>query len=145
MQPDDAKNYTYRAMALKETGFIDDAKKLYKTTADKFKKSEDAQLAYAQFLDEQKNFLDSSKYYKDALSANPKSMKALYGLAQSSTEIQKYQDVYEALVTACNLNRQSIAQVRKVMGVLRLLKENVWYTKFELLSETCGLPPKPAE
>jgi tetratricopeptide (TPR) repeat protein len=145
LQPDEAKNYTYRAMTLKETGFTDDAKKLYKTTADKFKQSEEAQLAYAQFLDEQKNFLDSSKYYKDAMAANPQSVKALYGFAQASTEIQRYQDVYDALVTACNLNRQSIAQVRKVMRILQLLKENVWYSKFELLSETCGLPPKPAE
>jgi tetratricopeptide (TPR) repeat protein len=142
LQPDEPKNYIYRAMTLKETGSLEEAKSLYKATADKYKSSDEAQIGYAQFLDEQKNYLESSKYYKDATIANPKSMKGLIGLALSSTEIQQYQQALDALVIACNLNRQSITQVRKVMGILRVLKETKWYEKFEALSETCGLPAK---
>ena len=140
LQPKNAKNYVVLAQTMKEVGDVDAAKSLLKKTADKFNESVDAQMGYAQFLDEQKNFLEANSYYKRATLADPKYTKAWLGFSFSALELEKYQDSLDGFVEACKLDRRSSEQLRRAISSLRLLKLVAWQTKFEALNETCGLP-----
>ncbi len=140
LSKDDPKSYLSLAMTLRDTGEKEEAIKLFRQTADDFKKSDEAQLVFAQFLDGEKNFIESNKYYKNATEANPNSLRGWVGLGLSSLELQKYQITLEALTTACKLDRRAIKEVRRAMGILRTMKEEKWIEKFSLLAEKCGLP-----
>lgn len=132
------RNYVYLAIALKDSGEIEEAKILFKKSAEIFPKSEDAQIYYAQFLDEQKNFFESLKYYKAATIASPELVKAWIGMAMSSYEIQKYQDALDHLRHACTLSPSAGPNVRRIMGLLMVQKLDSWYAKFDKLNEECS-------
>ncbi len=137
---DEPKNYIYLALTHKEQGDKELATALFKKTVDLFKNSEEAQVAYAQFLDGEKNFVEAAKFYKAALDLNPESLRGQIGFAMASLEIQNYQNTFDALDKACRMDRRSIKEVRRAMGVLRVMKADKWMEKFEALSEKCGLP-----
>lgn len=131
-------NYVYLGLTFRETGEIEKAEQNLKKAATDFPKSLLAQLTYAQFLDEKKNYISSYSYYKNALFADPSSIQALIGLGNSSLEIQKYAESLEAFSKACKLDKKTIPAFRKATNVLRTMKISDWLKKFEMAVDKCG-------
>ncbi len=132
------ENFVYLGISLKETGQSEKALRYIKEAAEKFPNSELAQMTYAQYLDEQKNFIGSYSSYKKALSANPSSVPALLGLGNSSLEIQKYADSLEAYEKVCKFDRKTLPAFRKAANTLRTMKIEDWLKKFEAGIDKCG-------
>lgn len=131
-------NYVYLGISYKETGEAEAAERYLKKAAADFPKSLLAQLTYAQYLDEKKNFIASYGYYKNATVANPKSIEALIGLGNSSLEIQKYAESLDAFVKACKLDKKSLPAIRRATNTLRTMKIADWLKKFEAGVDQCG-------
>ena len=139
LKPTEPSNYVYLAMTYKETGEPKKALENYRKAADTFPASELAQMSMATYFEEEKNFVSAYKYFNQAAIANPKSMKALIGLATSSIEIQKPDEAFKALEKACALNRSAHVNVRKANAQMKQQKNAEWAAKFENLTDTCGV------
>lgn len=135
-------NYINLAASYKETGNMIEANNNYKKAADSFSKSEIAQFAYAQFLDEQRKPVESYKYFKRASEADAKSLRAWLGFGFSAIDIQKFQESLVAFEKVCELDRNGIKQVRKAAGLIKTLNQPQWMKKYEDLIRHCeGLIP----
>ncbi len=137
MNPKIASNYVYLGLNYKETGESEKAEENLKKAALNFPQSNLAQLNYAQFLDEKKNFIVSYSFYKKAIAADPKSVPSLVGLGNSSLEIQKYQESLEAFERACALDKKVRPSFRRAASQLRSMKIEDWQKKFEARLENC--------
>lgn len=137
LRPQEPTNYIFLAMTYRQIGEAEKAHEYFKKAADSFSKSEQAQLALAEYYLDEKKFIQAYPYYVRALKANPKSAKALYGKATTSIEIQKPQEAYEALVLACKFDRQANANVRRATANLRQQKNIEWSKKFDDLIDSC--------
>lgn len=131
-------NHVNLGITLKDTGKTDEAEKVLKKASTDFKDSEFAQITYAKFMEEKKNFIASYGLYKQASAINPKSNEALLGLAKSSMEIQKYADALSAFQTACKIDKTMMPAFRKATNTLRTSKIADWLKKFEEGVEGCG-------
>jgi tetratricopeptide (TPR) repeat protein len=131
-------NYVNLGIVHKETGESEKAEENLKKAAQEFPKSLFAQMTYAQFLDERKNYIFSFNYYKRATEADSKSVPALLGLANSAIEIQKYADSLAAFEKACTLDRTTLPAFRRAANSLRTMKAHEWLKKFEQGIETCS-------
>lgn len=140
--PREPLNYVNLASAYKETGNTIEANNNYKKAADSFSKSEVAQVAYAQFLEDQKKTIDAYKYYKRATEADEKSLRAWLGYGFSALEIQKFQDSITAFEKVCENDRNGVKQARKAASTMKSLKQPQWMKKYEDLIKHCeGLTP----
>lgn len=136
--PREPLNYINLATSYKETGKTAEADTWYKKAADSFSKSEQAQYAYAQYLDGQKKFVDSFPYYKRAVAADPKSSRSLQGLGFAAIEIQKFSDSLAAFDSLCEVNsRDGIKSVRKAAGSVQRLNQPQWFEKYSALITKC--------
>jgi Tfp pilus assembly protein PilF len=135
--PREPLNYVNLANSYKETGNTSEANANYKKAADSFSKSELSQFAYAQFLEEQKKFVDSYKYFKRATEADPKSVRAWMGFGFSAIEIQKFQESLIAFERVCEGDRNGVKQARKAASVIKTLNQPQWMKKFEELIRKC--------
>lgn len=139
LDPKEALNYTYLGVSYQDTGDNKKAVRFLKLAADKFPKSEVAQINYAQALEGEKNFIGAFNYYKNATIADKLSVKAFIGLGNSAVEIQKYKDALDAYQQACKLNKSALPSLRKAINTLRSLKSQDWIKKFEEAADSCGL------
>jgi tetratricopeptide (TPR) repeat protein len=135
----EVKNYVILALTFKETGRKEEAVKLLKKSADNFIDSFDAQMNYANNLDEEKNFLEAYTYYKKAFELDKKSNSALIGLAKVSVEIEKFQEAYTYFKDSCQLNKTALTTLRRAVVSLKERKEQNWIGKFEDLADHCGI------
>ncbi len=133
-----AVNFVYLGVTYHQTGNSVKAESFLKKAADDFPESELAQMTYAQFLDEMKNFIASYSYYKKAVAANKSSTSALLGWGNACLEIQKYQESLGAFEKACALDKLVLPSLRKATNVLRTMKNAEWLKKFETAIEKCG-------
>jgi tetratricopeptide (TPR) repeat protein len=138
LSPTTPENYVYLGIASKETGQSEKSESYLKKAAKDFQKSELAQLTYAQFLDEKKNFIGSYSYYKQAVAAKSDSTLGLVGLGNSSLEIQKYAESLAAFTKACQLDRKNLPAFRKAANTLRTMKLQDWTKKFETAIDACS-------
>ena len=136
--PRNADNYVYMGIVQKNGG--DDAKSKIslKSAADSHSKSEFAQYTYASLLDEQKSYLEASKYYKSCVAADAKSARCWVGVARTSFEIHKFDDAIEAFKKACKLDRKNAVPFRKATTTLRNSKDLTWVQRYETASESCS-------
>lgn len=141
LNKEEPKNYVILALTFKETGNRPEAVSLLKRAADNFTKSFDSQLTYASLLEEEKNYIESQKYYRKAVDLQPTSLKALVGLASTTVELQKFSEAIETYAKACKVNRNTVVALRKSIVSLKGFKANEFITKYEDLAETCGLTP----
>lgn len=136
--PKIADNYVNLGIVFKETGQPEKAEDNLKKAAQDFPKSLYAQITYAQFLEEKKNYIFSFTYYKRAAEADSKSVNALLGLGNSALEIQKYGDSLSAFERACSLDRKTLPSFRRAANSLRTMRIQDWLKKFEQAIETCS-------
>jgi tetratricopeptide (TPR) repeat protein len=119
-------------------GEIEQAKKALKIAADSHTKSEFAQYTYATLLEDQKNYLESSKYYQVGTNVDPKSTRCWLGYAKSSFEVHKYDQALDAYKRACKLDQKTAVAFRKATTVLRNSKESMLLKQYETASEACS-------
>lgn len=134
----EASNFVYLGITYNQTGETKKAENNLKKAAEQFSDSELAQMSYAQFLDEKKNFIASYNYYRRAVDANKKSIPAYQGLGHASIEIQKYQDALDAYTKACSLDRKTLPAFRRAANTLRTMRNEEWLKKFENAIDKCG-------
>ncbi|MCK6598912.1 MAG: tetratricopeptide repeat protein [Bdellovibrionaceae bacterium] len=114
------------------------AKEQLKRAADKFPNSDEAQFQYALLSEEQKNFVEAYKYYKQCIQSNLKHEKCFVGLGSSSYQLLKFEDSYNALKKACSFNRKTSFVVRRAATQARNAKQNEWSKKLDHLADICG-------
>ncbi len=134
----EASNYVHLGITYNQTGEKKKAENYLKKAAEEYQDSSIAQLTYAQFLDEKKNFIGSFGYYKRAVQADPKSIAAKIGVGTSGLEIQKFQDSLDSYISACGMDKTAIPAFRKAANVLRMTKNSEWLKKYETAIEKCG-------
>jgi tetratricopeptide (TPR) repeat protein len=132
-------NFVHWGITLRETGRTEEANKTLKQSANKFKASLLAQMTWANYLEADKNYIDSYSYFKRATNVSAKDYKAQVGLAVSAYEIQKFDESLAAFLAACNLDRAVTPLFRKAASGLKTMKIEGWIRKFETGSERCGL------
>jgi tetratricopeptide (TPR) repeat protein len=130
-------NHVYLGMVYNETKETEKADDILKKTAARFLDSGLAQLKYAQFLEESKNFLVAYSYYKKAALADEQSAVAWVGLGNSSLELQKYSESLAAFEKACHLSKTVRPTFRRAAIQLKKLKIDDWLKKFEASIEKC--------
>lgn len=135
--PKVAENHVYLGIVYKNAGEIDQAKKALKTAADSHSKSEFAQFTYANLLEDQKSYLEASKYYQNCTNADAKSARCWIGYAKSSFEIRKYEQALEAYKKSCKLDQKTAVAFRKATTALRSTRES-WLPQYEAASESCS-------
>lgn len=139
LAPSVADNYVYLGISAKDTGKTKKAEEYLKKAADNFPKSELAQMTFAQFLDEKKNYISSFVYYKRAMAAAPDSLPAILGYGNASLEIQKFPESLEAYEKACRLDkRKTMPFLRRATNSLRIMKMADWLKKFEDSIDKCS-------
>jgi len=109
----------------------------FKLAANKFSKSVLAQITYAQFLENKKDYLNSYKYFSNCLTLEPMNEACLVGHGSTAAQILKYEESLSSFKKACSLNRKNAVQVRKVLQNLRVEKQMQWIPKYEVLVEKC--------
>lgn len=139
LAPDFPDNYiylgkTYLALEEPEKGLS-----LLRLAANKFPKSELAQLEYALFLDQKKNYPDAYLYFKSCINYHPQSENCQTGLGKVSMDLEKYSDAYAAFSAACKINRKAAPIVRRAISSIKPEGRTEWLTRFETLAETCAL------
>jgi tetratricopeptide (TPR) repeat protein len=136
--PKNADNYVYMGLVQKNGGNLDESKKTLKTAADAHSKSEFAQYTYASLLEDQKSYLDASKYYLACGAADAKSARCWVGAGKTLFEIHKYEQALDAYKKACKLDRKNAPAFRKAATVLRNSKDVTWVKPYETASEACS-------
>lgn len=136
--PKIAENHVNLGLTQLHAGDTDEAKKSLKLAADAHSKSEYAQYTYANLLEEQKSYLEASKYYQVGTVADAKSSRCWLGYAKSSFELHKYEQALDAYKKACKLDQKTAVNFRKATTALRNTKESTWTKQFEAASEACS-------
>jgi len=136
--PKVASNYVNLGLTQFNAGDVDEAKKTLKSAADSHSKSELAQYTYADLLENQKNYLEASKYYQNGTVADPKSSRCWLGYGKSTFEIRKYEAALDAYKKACKLDQKTAVYFRKATTALRNTKEASWTKQYEAGSEACS-------
>lgn len=132
-----ADSYVYLGLAFKGMGENVKYEAEIKKAATNFPQAEISQFHYGKLLEDQKNFIEAMKYYKNATEADGTSARSWMGLATSSFELKKYEIAHPAYKKACELDKKTALAFRRATTVLRNIKNKEWVLKFETDSETC--------
>lgn len=136
--PNVPENYSNLGIVYKNIHDIPKAKQQLQVAADKFPKSDINQLNYAQFLEEQKNFIEAFKYYSRCVKINEYVENCWVGYTSSSYQIQKFSETLVGLKKACNFNKKHSFIGRKASSFARSSKQEDWAKKIDALAEICG-------
>ncbi len=133
------ENHINLGLVILQTGEKEKAKEIFKSTAEKFPKSELAALQYGDFLEGEKNYLDSYKTFKVCVDNYPNSEKCLLGASNSAFQIQKLDEAHKNFKKLCGMSRNYAVHVRRALASLRKSGPKEWADKFQDLSDTCAL------
>lgn len=136
--PKTPENFVNLGIVYKNIGENDKAKQQLSSAASKFPSSDVAQMQFAIFLEEQKNYIEAYKFYGLCNKANSYVERCWVGLANTSFQILKFKESYDALKKACNFNRKHSFIGRKAALQARNAKQSDWAKKFETLADICG-------
>jgi tetratricopeptide (TPR) repeat protein len=137
--PNIPENHVNLGLVILQTGDKTKAKEIFKTAAEKFPTSEVAKFQYGNFLDDEKNFIDSYKTYKVCVENNATSERCLLGLGNSAFQIQKLGEAHDAYKKLCTINRNYAVHVRRGLASLRTTGSTDWVQKFQELSDYCSM------
>lgn len=105
----DPQPYVYLGLAFRQAQDADEAKKYLRFASSRFTKSELAQVTWADFLEEQKDYIQAYKHYLDATVINDKSGDAWRGVGRNAIQINKADEAYNAFQKACGYDPKSAA------------------------------------
>lgn len=132
-------SYVYLANNYRDSGKQTKAQKAYSDAAKKFPDSEFVQSAAGRFFSEKENHHAAFRYFRKASKADPKSVRALLGLAQSALEIGEYKVSLDTFISACNLDKSIAPEFRQAATQLRVKQIYKWSGDFEAKSNLCRL------
>lgn len=136
--PSIAENYSNLGIVYKNIHDLPKAKEQLRNAADKFPKSDINQLNYAQFLEDQKNYIEAFKYYNRCVKINDFIETCWVGYATSSYQIQKFSETLVGLKKSCVFNKKHSFIGRKASAFARSMKQSEWAKKIDALAELCG-------
>jgi tetratricopeptide (TPR) repeat protein len=137
--PKNPENHIYLASSLKDQEDGNKATEILKKAAGRFPASEHIQSAAGSLATEKKDYISAYQYYKKASADDPKSVRALLGLANSSFKLQKNEESLGAFVKACELDRHNAARdFSGAIGELRTRKDLNWQSRFQNAMSICG-------
>jgi tetratricopeptide (TPR) repeat protein len=132
------ENHVNLGLVYKNMGELEKAKNLLKQAANKFPKSDLAQLQYALLLEEQKNYIEAYKFFNLCNKANAYVERCWVGFTSTSYQLLKFADAHAGLKKACTFNRKHSIIGRKAAVQARNAKQAEWARKLETLSDICG-------
>jgi len=130
-------NYIYLAQSLKDAEQEGESEKTLLHAARKFPKSEFVQWATGQLYFRKQNFPVAKKYFTAANAADPKSARALQGLAESGIELGEYESALDQYERACKIDPYLKEAMLTAGSKLRHKKEENWGKKFSSKSYLC--------
>lgn len=138
LSPNIPENYSNLGIVYRNINDAEKAEYNLKLAVDKFPKSDIALMTYAQFLEDQKNYIDSFKHYSQCVKVNDFSEKCWIGYASTSYQIQKFSETILGLKKACQFNRKHLFIGRKAAAFARSVKQSDWAKKIDSVAEMCG-------
>lgn len=136
--PKTAANFVNLGIVYKNMGEQEKAKQQLSLAAQKFPSSDLAQMQYAIFLEDQKNYIEAYKFYNSCNKANNYIERCWVGLAVTSYQMLKFKEAYDAMKKSCSFNRKHSIIGRKAALQARNAKQSDWAKKFESLADICG-------
>ena len=136
LDPKKPENYVYLAKTLRDQEQKDQSVKVIVDAAKIFSTSEEVQSLAGELKFADKDFSEAYRYYKQATTANPKSVPAQIGFANSAFEIQKLEESMAAYKAACRLDRKSGRDFRASFLKLKNLKDPRWI-QWQTALEAC--------
>lgn len=130
-------NYIYLAQSLKDSEQEGESEKTLLHAARKFPKSEFVQWATGQLYFRKQNYPVAKKYFAAATAADPKSSRALHGLAESGIELGEFESALDQYERACKIDPNLKEAMLTAGSKLRHKKEEVWGKKFSSKSYLC--------
>ena len=125
--------YVYLGKAYSQAQDDVNARKYLSTAAEKFKGSDIAQVAWGEFLESQKNYIQAYKAFDQGTQANPKSGDAWRGFARAALQLNKHEEGFSSFKKACDLDPQSTAiDLRRA-----ILGSNEKKLRLSSLAESC--------
>lgn len=107
------KNYVYLARAYRDQDEAEKAGKLLSNAAQRFPTSDFLQLAAGDFYQTQKNHPVATRYFRKAISINPKMPEAQIGLARSLTEQGNLKEAYPHYFEACKADHKTLPEFQE--------------------------------
>lgn len=139
LDPKNPENYVYMSLVENNQGEINKAEKLLRKVTEQFPDSEFAQSNFADFLTQQKNLIGAEKYFRQGAKADPKSLRAQLGLAQTSFDLKHYEPALEAYTQACTIySPVTYRLLRKTVDLLRHRDEKRMEERYAQTLERCG-------
>lgn len=138
VDPKIPENFVYLGIIHIQTEDRAKGRDALKLAAQRFPKSEVAQFSYGKVLEEDKNFIDAYKVFKQCNLFDKKSERCLLGYAISSFEIRKLEEAHAAYRQLCQINRSNAVYVRRALASLRATGPKEWTQKFQNLSDNCS-------
>ncbi len=121
--PKNPDNYVHLAKSLRDQDHKAEAQKVIEDAAKSFSKSEDVQALAGDLRAADKNFADAYRYYKQAVVADPKSVRAQTGFARTAFELQKHGEAIAAFKAACRLDKKTGREFRSAYLELKNHKD----------------------
>lgn len=135
--PSNPESYVHLGNSLRDQEEADKAQRVLSDAVKRFPASEPVQTAAGELHLAKKDFVGAYKLFRQAAQSDPKSSRAVTGLAQTSFELQKYEEALGAFVQACKIERKSLGEFRLAMGKLRSRKDFDWLSKYEAGMARC--------
>lgn len=137
--PKTPDNHVYLGIIAKQKGETDKAKKLLKSAANRFSGSEFAQYEAANFLESDKAWIDSNKYYEKCVRADDKSDRCWVGVGNTAIQLRNYNLAVNAFIKACQIaGRKNSPIVRRAVSTVRQRKDLEWSDKLNRVAERCS-------
>lgn len=134
-------NHVYLGQTYK---YLKEAKRAERTltrAARSFRKSELAQQAAGELMEETENYEKAIKYFRHCKKINKENLRCQLGLGRVAFYLGKYKESNQAYYNACIIDRKSIvAEYKKQASLLRMDKKNKWYNKFTKEIRRCYNP-----
>lgn len=131
-------NHVYLGLSTRDKENEAQAEKILNKAAQEFPASEFAQWAAGQLAFDRKSYLASERYFLQGAKADPLSVRNWLGAGKAAMEAGRIDAALTGFTKACELDRQTLADMRKAAGVLRQKKNAEQAEKFDAATAGCG-------
>lgn len=137
LDPANPDNGVYLGLSLLQVGEEASGLKWLEESSRRFKSSEFAQWALAQYHFERKNIPAAHEFYILATKADPSAARSQKGLALASFELKKYEQSEAAFRIACKQIKGTLQDVKTAVAKLKREGNSVWVERFQALTSEC--------
>lgn len=138
MFPKDATAYTYLGISHRERLNYKEAQKDFEK-AGQLEKSEFALSCLGELFYLQKNYGKAVEAFKSASAAEPRSGRAMLGIAQSLYQLLRYEEALPYFVKSCQLDRSSATRFREAQQPLEAAKMKISTAYYNGIQQCSGI------